>query len=66
MEDLDNKIKGKPLSDKNIFEESLIQWKFLTKVNKKKSNLKTRIKRSKLNLFLKQINGMSCLETLQE
>ena len=55
MEGLDNLIKGKLLSDKNISDESLIPWKspILTKVGKKISKLKTRIKPSKSNPTLK-------------
>ena len=42
MEGLDNLIKGKFLSDKNISDESLIPWKspILTKLAKKFQSLK--------------------------
>ena len=55
VEGLDNLIKAKLLSDKIISEESLIPWKsaILTKVDKKISELKNRIKRSKSNPILK-------------
>ena len=49
-------------------EESLRPWKsaILTKVDKKVSNLKTRIKPSISNPILKQIYVISCLEVLQK
>ena len=68
LEGLDNLIKWKLLSDKKIFEESLITWQsaVLAKVDKKNSKLKTWIKSSKSNPILKQIDVMSCLEALQK
>ena len=56
------------LSDKKISEESLIPWKsaILTKVDKKILKLKTRIKPSKSNPILKQIDVISCLDALQK
>ena len=67
VEGLGNLIKGKLLCYKKIPEESLIPWKsgILTKVDKKVSKLKTRIKPSKFNLMLKQIDVITCLEALQ-
>ena len=64
MEDLDNVIKGKLLSDKKISKESLIPWQsaILVKVDKKFSKLKTRIKSFKINPSLKKFDIISCLE----
>ena len=65
---LGNLSKAKLWFDKKISEESLIPWKsaILKKVDKKHSKLKTRIKPSKSNPILKQIDFTSCLEALQK
>ena len=58
MKGLDNLIKRKLLSNKKISEESLITRKFtiLRKVDKKRSKLKNRIKPSKSDPILKEID----------
>ena len=68
MESLDNLIKGKLLSDKNIWWILAILWNsaILEKVDKKIPKLKNRIKPSKSNPFVKQINIINCLEALQK
>ena len=66
VEGLDNLIKRKLLYDKKISDEPLIPWNsaILKKVDKKISKLNTRIKPSKSNPILKQIDITSCLEAL--
>ena len=68
LEGLDDLIKGKLFSDKKISQKFLIPWKsvILAKVDKNISKLKTRIKPSKSVPILKQIDVISCLESLQK
>ena len=68
VEGLDNLIKGKLLSNKKISDESLILLKsaIITTVLKKNLKYKARIKPSKSNSILKQIDVISYLEALQK
>ena len=68
MEGLDNLLKGNLLSEELISGESLIPWKsaILTKDEKTISRLETRIKPSRSNPILKQVDVISCLEALQK